>query len=136
LIYGLGGGDTINGTGMTKALWFAAGPGGRDTFTGGSGANRYMFSSVDDSPASAMDHVTNFHTGADLLDFSGISAALKCQGSLSGSTINANSVGWQHSRGDTFVYVNTGSAAVSLSAASMKIELQGTIALASKNFVL
>ncbi len=72
LIYGLGGGDTINGTGMTSSLWFAAGPGGGDTLTGGSGANRYMFCSANDSPATAMDGVTNFHAGTDLLDFSGI----------------------------------------------------------------
>ncbi len=135
-VYGLGGGDTISGTGMTKTLWFAAGPGGRDTFTGGGGANQYMFSNVDDSPASAMDHVTNFHAGTDLLDFSDISTALKYQGNLTGTTINADSVGWQRSGGNTFVYVNTGSSSASLSAANMEIELQGTIALASKNFVL
>ncbi len=135
-VYGLGGGDTIDGTGMTNSLWFAAGPGGGDTLTGGGGVNRYMFSNVNNSPASATDLVTNFHAGADLLDFSGISTARKCQGSLTGTTINADSVGWQQSGGDTCVYVNTGSASASLGAASMEIELQGTIALASKNFVL
>lgn len=134
-IYGLGGGDTIDGTGMTSSLWFAAGPGGGDTLTGGSGVNRYMFSGVADSPVSALDVVTNFH-GADLLDFSGISSALADQGSLTGTTINAHSLGWQQSGSDTLVYVNTGSAAASLSASSMEIALQGTIALAPKNFVL
>ena len=135
-IYGLSGGDTINGTGMTNSLWFAAGPGGGDAMTGGSGVNSYMFSNIDESPITAMDCVTNFHAGADLLDFSGISTALADQGSVTGTTIDADSVGWQQSGGDTFVYVNAGSASASLSTASMGIELQGTIALASKNFVL
>jgi hypothetical protein len=135
-VYGLGGGDTINGTGMTSSLWIAAGPGGGDTMTGGSGVNSYMFSNVDDSPVTAMDYVTNFSAGADLLDFSGISPALADQGSLTGSTISANSIGWQQSGGDTFVYVNTSSASASLGAANLEIGLQGTIALASKNIVL
>jgi hypothetical protein len=82
-----------------------------------------------------MDLVTNFHA-ADVLDFSGISTALADQGSLTGSTLNAKSIGWQQSGGDTFVYVNTGSVSASPSTANMAIELQGTIALASKNIVL
>ena len=84
-----------------------------------------------------MDVVTNFNAGSNVLDFSGVSAGLKYQGSVAaGGTINAGSIAWQQSGGDTCVYVNTGSASASLSAANMEIELQGTIALASKNFVL
>ena len=136
-VYGLGGGDTINATGMTSSLWVAAGPGGGDTLTGGTGADRYMSSNVNDSPASAMDLVTNFNAGSNLLDFSGISNGLKYQGSVAaGGTINAGSIAWQQSGGDTCVYVNTGSSSASLSAAGMAIELQGTIALAAKNFVV
>ena len=50
IVYGLGGNDTINATGMTANIWFVGGA-GADTMTGGSGQSTYLlvserFSSV------------------------------------------------------------------------------------------
>ena len=41
--------------------------------------------------------------------------------------------GWQTSGGNTFVYVNTTGAAVSVGAANMEIELEGSVSVASGN---
>lgn len=134
-IYGLDGNDTINGTGVTAPLWMLSGS-GADVLTGGSGVNHYLFDSITSSTASAMDLVTNFHVGKDLLDLSAISTSLKYVGKLTGTTMAANSVGWQVASGNTFVYVNNRSASAGLTGVNMAIDLHGTISLASKNFVL
>ena len=47
-IYGLGGGDTVNGSGMTGALFFDSAA-GSDTFTGGRGSNFYLYGAAVDS---------------------------------------------------------------------------------------
>jgi len=44
----LGGGDRINGAGMTSSLWFVGGTGG-DTLTGGGGANQYLYGGTRES---------------------------------------------------------------------------------------
>jgi hypothetical protein len=134
-IYGLGRGDVLDGSGMTGELWFASGA-GADLMTGGSGVNRYLYSVLDDSIASSMDRITNFHSAHDVIDLSGISPSLHNTGLLPDVALGAHSVGWQPSNGNTFVYVNAGSALASVSSAELKIELIGTVALSSKNFVL
>lgn len=130
----MGGNDRIDGTGMTGKLWFAGGA-GADTMTGGTGVNTYMYGSAGDSMASAMDIVTNFRAGRDLIDLSGLGVPLQYAGSISNSNLGARSVGWQTSGGNTFVYVNTSAANEKLTATNMKIELLGAVSLSSNSIL-
>ncbi len=134
-IYGSGGNDTLNGSGMTGALLFAGGA-GADTMTGGSGANHYLYGATSDSTASAMDVITNFHVGTDAIDLTGLGITLSYGGKVGGkSKLAAHSIDWLSGRGNTVVYVNTSAGSESLSAANMKIDLTGNIALTSANFL-
>ena len=135
-IYGLGGNDTINGTGMTGALYFDAGA-GADVMTGGSGSNVFEYGAVSHSTRSAMDIITNFNVSMDLIDVTGLGTAFNAAAALSSTahSIAAHSIGWQTSGGDTFVYVNTGNRNEALTSANLKIELFGTVALTSSDFV-
>ena len=134
-VYDLGGADRIDGTGMSGSL-FLDGGAGADVMTGGAGATTYAYAAAGDSTASAMDIITNFHAGTDLIDLTGLGAKLTSVGALgdTATSLGANAVGWQNSGGNTFVYVNTTGKAVALGAASMKIELLGTMPLAVGNF--
>ena len=132
-IYGLAGNDTLNGTGMTGKLYFDGGA-GADTMTGGSGVNDYLYGAAGDSTASAMDIITNFHVATDFIDLTGLgSTKLTYAGLFSGSSLAAHSIGYQVSGGNTYLYVNTGSTSEALTATNMKIELVGSVALASSN---
>jgi hypothetical protein len=135
-IYGIAGNDTINGTGMTGVLHFDGGV-GADTMTGGTGVNDYEYGAVGDSTSTAMDIITNFHVAMDLIDLTGIGTKLTYAGSIAsnGTTIAADSIGSQASGGNTLVYVNSSGASEKLTATNMKIELQGSIALTTSNFV-
>jgi hypothetical protein len=82
-----------------------------------------------------MDIITNFHATTDVIDLTGLGKTLKTIGAITGTTVAAGSVGWQSSGGNTFVYVNTGASAASLGKASMAIELNGGIALATSNIL-
>jgi hypothetical protein len=135
-IYGLGGGDKINATGMTGKLFFMGGGGG-DTMTGGSGVNTYVYGNVNESTGSAMDIVTNFVANRDHIDLTGIgTSALTYAGTLASSvkTLAANSISVQSASGNTFVYVNTTGASEAITAANLKIELQGSVAVGALNF--
>ena len=132
-IYSLGGTDTINGTGMTGALTFEVAV-GKETMTGGSGVNDYMFGAVADSTPAAMDVITNFGS-LDILDFTSFDGGkLKVAGALTGTSVAAGTVGWQTSGSSTFVYVNNSLKSEAFSAADMKIQLNGAISLSSGNF--
>lgn len=137
-VYGLGGADTINGSGMTSNLWIVGGA-GADTMTGGSGPNDYIYGAISDSTAAAMDLITNFHTATDLIDLRGLGIHLNYAGRISsgfggfGTTLAADSVGWQTSGGNTFVYVNTSGTSESLTSTNMKIELAGSLRLTSSD---
>ena len=133
-VYGLGGADTINGSGMTSNLWITGGA-GADIMTGGSGANDYVYGATTDSIATAMDLISNFHVATDVIDLRGLGVSLRYAGSISsfGSTLAADSVGWQTSGGNTYIYVNTSSASERLTAANMKIELAGSVRLTSSD---
>ena len=134
-IYGSGGNDTLNGSGMTGALLFAGGA-GADTMTGGSGANHYLYGAISDSTASAMDVITNFHVGTDAIDLTGLGITLSYGGKVGGKgKLAAHSIDWTSGHGTTLVYVNTSSGSESLSAANMKIDLHGNLALTSANFL-
>jgi hypothetical protein len=134
-IYGLGGNDTLDGTGMTSKLWFVGGA-GADTMTGGSGGNDYLYGAVGDSTASAMDIITNFHAVTDFIDLTGIGTTkLTYVGNFSGSRLAAHSIGYQVSGGSTQLYVNTTFGSEGLTAINMKISLVGSIALTSTNIL-
>jgi len=134
-IYGLAGNDTVTATGMTGKLYFDGGA-GADTLTGGSGVNDYEYGAIGDSTPSAMDIITNFKVGVDLIDLTGIGTKLTYAGAIAstGTAIAADSIGFQTSGGNTFVYVNATTASEKLTAASMKIELTGTVALTTGAF--
>ena len=78
-----------------------------------------------------MDVITSFNLASDAIDLTWTGSALTYVGQLGSATtqLAAHTVGWLVSRGNTFVYGDTGSSKQSLSNASMKIELQGTPAL-------
>ena len=138
-VFGQGGNDTLNGSSMTGREWFI-GSGGADTMTGGSGSDTYMYSAVSDSTSASMDIIANFSAAADRIDLSGLRTVLQVAGSISsngknGNTLAAQSVGWQTSGGNTFVYVNTSGARENIGATDMKIELQGSVSLSSSDFI-
>lgn len=133
-IYGLAGADQLNATGMTSKLWIVGGA-GADTMTGGSGVNDYLYGASSDSTGAATDVITNFHTAADVIDLTGLGTALRYGGRIATSSLAADSVAWQVSGGNTFVYVNTGTSAESLSGADMRIQLRGGISLTSGNIL-
>lgn len=131
-INGLSGNDTLNGVGMASALWLNGGA-GADRLTGGSGANTYQFNATGDSTARAMDIITNFNAGTDLLDLTGISTALRVVGPIASGKLPSGSVSWQIIGGNTFVYVNTSTRTERLTGADMKIQLSGNIELSGDN---
>jgi hypothetical protein len=134
-IYGLGGADKINGAGMTGSLWFAGGA-GADTMSGGSGANHYLYGAASDSTNTSTDVVTNFNPAMDVIDLTGLGSSLKYDGELNPKgKLNAHSVGWQTSGGNTFVYANTSSSNGSAGSTELKIELLGKITLSSGNIL-
>jgi hypothetical protein len=81
-----------------------------------------------------MDVITNFHAATDAIDLTGLGVALKYAGKLKPDNIGGNSLGWQASGGNTFVYVNNPGGTEKLAAADIKIELPGAPSLASGNF--
>ncbi len=134
-IYGLGGNDRLNASGMTGKLWIDGGA-GADTMTGGSGPNNYLYNAAGDSTASAMDIITNFNASKDFIDLTGIgSTHLTFVGSVLGNKLAADSIGLQISGFNTYVYVNTSGAAESLTATNMKIDLSGWQQLGSNNIL-
>jgi hypothetical protein len=147
-VYGLGGKDVIDGAGMTSTLWIVGGA-GADVMTGGSGVNDYLYGATRDSTPAAPDIITDFHAASDLIDLTGLGTALSYAGSLptttttgqgkhtvtSNQVLPAHSIGWQASGGNTFVYVNTSASREAVGSANMKIELQGSIAVSSGNFL-
>jgi hypothetical protein len=135
-LYGLGGNDTVNATGLTGKIWLAGGA-GADIMTGGSGANAYEYSATSDSTVSAMDIITNFHSAIDVIDLTGLGTILRTPVGLSSSstTLAADTIGAQQTGGNTYIYVNTSGQTEALSATDMKIELQGNIGLTTSNIL-
>ncbi|MBS0644420.1 MAG: NF038122 family metalloprotease [Proteobacteria bacterium] len=134
-VYGLGGADSINASGMTGKVWLNGG-GGADTMGGGSGVTTYLYGATSDSTAAAMDVISNFHTASDFIDLTGLGTSLAYAGQLSSSTLAAKSVGWQVGSGRTNVYVNTSAASEALTSTDMKIALSGALSLKAGNFTL
>jgi hypothetical protein len=136
-IYGLGGHEILNGGQMTSALYFNSGT-GNDVEGGGAGTDEYEFSlNPGEASGSVWDIVVNFRVAADRLDLTWVGCRFSGASALdpSATTIAANSIGWQDSGGNTYVYANTTGRTEALGATDMKIELQGNIPLTSGNFV-
>lgn len=134
-IYGLAGNDRINGTGCAGKLWIDGGA-GADMLTGGSGVNDYIYTAASDSTATAMDVITNFKSGSDLIDLTGLGITLKVAGTVGkNKSLAAGSIGWQSSNGNTYVYVNTSAGSEAITGTNMNIDLAGSVSLSSSNFV-
>jgi hypothetical protein len=115
------------------------GGGGADTLTGGSGADRFAYRATSESRSNAPDTITDFVHGVDKIDFTNIAGiatnggAVRFQGKLTGTgnlTLNANSVAYIETGGNTHVLVNTSNVAETVTAtntgaAEMKIVLLG-----------
>ena len=95
------GADKINGAGMTGSLWFAGGA-GADTMSGGSGANHYLYGAASDLTNTSTDVITNFNQSMDVIDLTGLGNSSSYAGELNPKgKLNAHSVGWQTSGGNT-----------------------------------
>jgi serralysin len=85
------GNDTLSGLGGTDRL---IGGGGADTLTsGGSGSagpNQFVYRSVSDSTLFSRDTITDFGSGADILDVSGVDADSTASGNQAFTFIGAN----------------------------------------------
>jgi hypothetical protein len=122
---------SVDATGLSaKAVFFAGA--GADVFTGGSGVNDYVFGSTTDSMA---DVIKNFHVSTDIVDFTGLSTKFSFDGVISGATLAADSIGYETSGGNTYVYANTSGAAEALNKTNMRVELLGNLKLTSANFL-
>src|SRR5262249_17723174 len=138
IVYPLHGKDTIDASGLTAPVWFVSGT-GADRMTGGKGANTYIYTSPDDSGHSGgADTITNFKATSDKFDFSDISTLTAVQGVLDSSRtkINAHSIAWLISGGNTLLYANDTDRPVSQGSADMQIVLNGAnIGLTADNFI-
>ena len=135
-IYGLGGGDTINASGLSAAAWVAGGN-GADTITGGSGPNTYLYGSTAESRPGSFDIIINFNTSQDKIDLTGLGLtplAFQAAHLAGGATIAANTIAWQVNGGNTSIYVNTSGAAETKAAANMRIELLGNLTPVASDF--
>jgi Ca2+-binding RTX toxin-like protein len=66
---GGGGNDVLRGGGGNDVIYGGA---GRDTMTGGGGADRFLFTSLSESPLNQPDVIADFDAAMDLLQFQGI----------------------------------------------------------------
>ena len=137
LVYGLGGNDTISATGLTGPVWLVGGPGG-DTMTGGSGPNTYLYGATSESTPGAgnFDIITNFNVTLDKLDLTGIGGpplSFQTAQLAAATNIPVDTIAWQRSGGNTFVYANTSASPEAVGGANMMIELAGSLTLTSAN---
>jgi hypothetical protein len=130
------GNDVIVGNGGNDRI---TGAGGADRLTGGPGNVTFSYNAASESTAAAPDLITDFRHGADKIDFNAISGinatngVPQFQGNITGSgalTLNAHSVAYIETGGNTQVLVNTTGAGETVSiadthAADMKIVLLG-----------
>jgi len=133
-VFGLAGNDTINGSGVSGALSIDGG-GGADTLTGGTGVNNYLYGAASDSTPAAMDVITNFNVASNIINLAGLGIKLAYDGLITGATIAADSVGWLHSGGNTYVGADTSGAAEGVNSTNVRIELTGSLSLSSSNIV-
>lgn len=95
-----------------------------------------MYGAVNESTASSLDTITNFHAG-DVIDLRGLGMSLSYDGQVSSHAKNlaADSINWTVQSGNTLISVNTTGSSEALSTPSMMIELIGKPTLTSGNFL-
>jgi hypothetical protein len=142
------GNDIIVGTGNNTTF---TGAGGGNVMTAGGSGDNFIFKAVTDSTPANHDTIVNFNHINDLIEFSGISGINATngvptfQGQLAGAgalSLNAHSVAFIETGGNTDVLVNTTNSAETVTAqdmhaANMLITLTGThLGLTSSDFHL
>jgi hypothetical protein len=136
-IGGLGGNDIVNATDLSGPVFFDCGT-EFNMMAGGSGQDVYEFAAGAGSPSvgTVQDIITNFKAPVDLIDLAWVGSRFMGVAALAGAatTIAADSVGWQASGGNTYVYANDSNQPVPLGATDVKIELEGNIVLTRANF--
>jgi len=148
VLVGTSGNDIINGNGGNDTF---IGGGGADTLFAGNGNDIFVFKAATDSAPALPDTIVNFDHVHDIIQFSGISginatnglAAFQGQLKSSGNvSLNAHSVAYIETGGNTEVFVNTSSVAETINnhdshAPNMMIVLAGThLGLTSSDFHL
>jgi hypothetical protein len=129
---------------------YAIGGEGQDTLIGLNGTvDRFVYPNEADSDASYhnngdlqdddRDTIVNFVSGEDKIDLSGLSA-LSSAGELTGTTIAANSFGWNTDGTFIDIYVNTSNSAQTITDGadydvSMEIHLAGAPTIAATDFI-
>ncbi|PLS20886.1 M10 family metallopeptidase C-terminal domain-containing protein [Neptunicoccus cionae] len=104
---------------------------GRDVMVGGKGADVFAFNSTTDTTNSKLDKITDFGTGRDLIDLSGLDGSFAFLGK-SGFTGTAKEVNFLKVGGDTIVQIDADADGV----ADMKFVLAGFSGLNSGDFIL
>ncbi|WP_425051591.1 calcium-binding protein [Psychromarinibacter sp. S121] len=109
------------------------GGGGQDDMTGGAGQDVFVFTRASDSPPTAGDVITDFASGEDLLDFTGLVHGTLQLSLLGSYTAGAPSLRTSESTaGDTLLWVDAdGDGSVDL-----RIRLSGTTGLSESDFLL
>ena len=131
LILGSSGADKIVGTAASDIIH---GDAGADTLTGGGGADVFVYTALNDAPlakgkSSVVDMITDFQTGVDRLDLSGL-GHMTFKGES--ASVAANAVNWYVSGGNTFVTGDvTGDGR-----ADFIIQLKGAMALSASDILL
>jgi hypothetical protein len=101
-------------------------------------SDRFVYTAADQSTTGGFDTIQGFTHGLDLIDFTTITAMASVQGLISGATnVNANSIAWLESGGNTQLLVNTTAGSELQEAVQMKIVLSGTsLGLSASDFLL
>ena len=137
-VVGSSGGDSLTGDGGNNKL---TGGGGDDSLSGGLGNDTFVYNAESDSTISSHDSISGFTHGADIIDFTTIAGINATPGAVQGllasaaTNINAHSIAWIESGGNTLVYANTTASAEAQGSAQMEIVLLGTsLGLTSADF--
>ncbi|TWB84734.1 cadherin-like domain-containing protein, partial [Bradyrhizobium sacchari] len=154
IMFGMNGSDALTGNGGSDALLGGPnndtiyGGGGADQLIGGDGKDNFLYKLASESTNTTTGHDTiyNFSAGGssqDTIDFTQLGAVgsdiTTYQAPLSGPgvNLNAHSVAWIESGGNTIVYANTSSTTETQGHADMMIVLSGTgLGLTASNFLL
>ena len=135
-IYGLASADTIDASTLSGPVYIDSGA-GADTLTGSTtAATVFEFGATSDSTPTVMDVINGFNVSLHKIDLTGIGGGHFTSFtnlSASATSINKNTIGWEISNGNTYVYVNNTSRSQNLSSASMEIKLTGLVSLTSGN---